>query len=494
MNNWDRIVEEISKWMAKPTRITKAAVIASTILMFGFKGQAITVESFEYGSFGKVTIYLPNRQPEAVVLFVSGDGGWNKGVVNMATYIVEQGAAVIGIDILQYYKNARHLKVKCLYPAGDFEDISMTVQKKYKIRQYLKPILLGYSSGATLVYGVLAQAPANTFKGAISLGFCPDIEISKPLCRGVGLSSHVLKENKAFYLEPCSHLTEPFIVLQGTNDQVCSFMEVKSFLNGMPMCELVELSKVGHGFSVAKNWLPQLFAAYSKIEREPSYAEKKSSESSRIPSASTSSELPLTLIPSTAKENLPLAVFISGDGGWTNFDQTISEMLAKRGMPVIGLDAQSYFWNEKDPQKTAIEISKAVARYMQQWNRKSFILVGYSFGACVAPFIANRFPDALKSELKGVFCISPDETGDFEIHLSDMLSINKRDKYNVLAEVKMIKSLNPVCLFGNEESAELRSHFIATGVKVETLPGNHHYNDDYQTLSLAIIRGLTGGN
>ena len=75
-----------------------------------------------------------------------------------------------------------------------------------------------------------------------------------------------------------------------------------------------------------------------------------------------------------------------------------------------------------------------------------------------------------------------------------MLSLSNHEKYNVLAEVKKIKSLNPVCLFGNEESEELRSHFVAAGVKVETLPGNHHFNDDYQALSLAIVRGLTGGN
>lgn len=496
MSNRDNFIKLASGHVAKLKPIT--AAIATYIMLLGFNAQAVTVEDLSYGTFGRVTIYIPDRQPEAVVLFVSGDGGWNKGVVNMAKNIVDKDALVVGINIRQYYKNIRRLNAKCYYPAGDFEDISMTIQKRYKIKQYLKPILVGYSSGATLAYGVLAQAPANTFKGAISLGFCPDIEIDRTLCRGTGLSSHELKKNKSFYLEPCSHLTEPFIVLQGVDDQVCSFDDVKRYLNGMPMCELVELRKVGHGFSVEKNWVPQMLAAYSKIVHEPSYAEKKSVKGNGtqpVPATSSAgNELPLTLIPSTVKENLPLAIFISGDGGWTSFDQTVSEMLAKRGVPVVGLDAQSYFWNEKDPKEAAVEISKAVSHYMQQWNRKSFILVGYSFGACVAPFIANRFPETIKDALKEVFCISPDETGDFEIHISDMLSLSNREKYNVLAEVKKIKSLNPVCLFGNDESEELRSHFVAAGVKVQTLPGNHHFNEDYQALSLAIVRGLSGGN
>ena len=53
--------------------------------------------------------------------------------------------------------------------------------------------------------------------------------------------------------------------------------------------------------------------------------------------------MPLTLIPAAINENLPLAFFISGDGGWTSFDQTVCEKLAEKGIPVVGLDAQKIF-------------------------------------------------------------------------------------------------------------------------------------------------------
>ena len=432
---------------------------------------------------------IPDKIPDAFVLFVSGDGGWNKGVVDMAKNIVAQGALVAGIDIQHYFKSIKSLKSKCYYPAGDFEELSLTIQKKYKFRQYLKPILIGYSSGATLVYGALAQAPANTFKGAISLGFCPDIEIDKPLCNGYGLTTHVLKEGKAYYLEPCLHPTAPFIVLEGMIDQVCSYADTKKYMEDIPLGELVSLPNVGHGFSVPKNWLPQFISAYQKVLKEPGYVEKITAENKLLQSqhlAPLDKDLPLTLIPSAVKENLPLVFFISGDGGWTSFDQAISEKLAENGMPVVGLDAQKYFWNEKQPMEASGEIATAVEHYMQQWNRKSFVLIGYSFGACVAPFIANNFPGPLKEILKGVYCFSPDETGDFEIHISDMISIKNIEKYNVLNELKKIKSLNPVCIFGNEEDIELRDHFSSTGIRVELLPGNHHYDNDFNAVEAVI--------
>src|SRR5665811_279305 len=109
-------------------------------------------DSLHYGSFGKVFIYKPATAPDAIVLFVSGDGGWNQGPINMGMHLVNEGAMIVGINISHYLINKMKQHEKCYYPAGDFEELSLYIQKKYKFRNYLKPILIGYSSGATLVY------------------------------------------------------------------------------------------------------------------------------------------------------------------------------------------------------------------------------------------------------------------------------------------------------------------------------------------------------
>ena len=254
--------------------MNKIVILTLSIFICCFEAFASAADTITVGAFGKVTIYKPKTAPNAVVLFVSGDGGWNSGVVDMAKNIVDQGALVAGIDIQHYFKAIKKQKVKCYYPAGDFEELSMILQKKLKMNQYLKPILVGYSSGATLVYGMLAQAPANTFSGAIALGFCPDIETDKTLCDGTGLTSHVLKEGKAYYLEKTDKLTAPFIVLQGTTDQVCNYADTKKYMDGLKQGKLISLSKVGHGFSVTKNWLPQFIEAYKEVLSTPNYAKQ----------------------------------------------------------------------------------------------------------------------------------------------------------------------------------------------------------------------------
>ncbi|MCX6225640.1 MAG: hypothetical protein NTV01_12970 [Bacteroidia bacterium] len=95
--------------------------------------QAVPVDTLKFGAFGKIAIYKPAGDPKAVILFVSGDGGWNSGVVDMARDFVAQGAMVAGIDILTYYRGLKTLSADCYYPAADFEELSMMLQKKYKI-------------------------------------------------------------------------------------------------------------------------------------------------------------------------------------------------------------------------------------------------------------------------------------------------------------------------------------------------------------------------
>ena len=144
----------------------------------------------------------------------------------------------------------------CAYPAAEFESLGKFVQKKQGLADYQAPILVGYSSGATLVYAVLVQAPGNTFAGAISLGFCPDLEPDVSFCRGAGLTWQ--RQKSATVFDPVKHLAKPWIALQGDIDQVCPPRRTQAFVDQIPNGEIIRLPKVGHGFAVYRNWLPQL--------------------------------------------------------------------------------------------------------------------------------------------------------------------------------------------------------------------------------------------
>nr|WP_293841024.1 AcvB/VirJ family lysyl-phosphatidylglycerol hydrolase [uncultured Arsenicibacter sp.] len=449
------------------------------------RAQPVSQFTDSFGPFGRLTVYRP-AVIESVVLFASGDGGWNKGVVDMAALFTRQHALVIGIDNVSYLNSLRKQKGTCVYPASDFENLSIYMQKKLRLPAYQKPVLVGYSSGATVIYGALAQAPKNTFKGAVALGFCPDLAINKPFCEGAGLTCKVLKPGKSYYLNAVPKLSAPFYAIVGQDDKVCDWKSVETFLAKMQHASLLAPVGVGHGFLNTSRWLGQLEQAFAQITRIPDRAGTQVRVQTRTPET----RLPVTVTGKPGPGTKTLALIISGDGGWTSFDEDLAKGFAAGGIPSVGLDAQSYFWERKDPESTTRDLSLLLSEYLQEWQLNEIILVGYSFGADIIPFITNRLPLPLKEKVKGTLLLSPDRHADFEIHLSDMLNLSQDDPYDVLAEVKKIPAGKAICVFGQEEDTETIQAFRTAGVHVVLLPGGHHYQGDPALLAEKLIKAL----
>jgi type IV secretory pathway VirJ component len=235
--------------------------------------RAAPLETFDYGRFGKISVYRGSTAPHEVVLFLSGDGGWNLGVISMAQHLVDKGAVVAGIDIRHYLEQLENAADECVSPALDLENLSRSLQGKLGIKQYLRPTLVGYSSGGTLVYATLAEAPLGMFKGALSLGFCPDLDLKKPVCKGSGIEAARRRsaDGKLQGVDflAAKSLSGKWIALQGETDQVCPALPTQKFIEGVAGGEIVMLPRVGHGYSVEKNWLPQYESAFERITAAP---------------------------------------------------------------------------------------------------------------------------------------------------------------------------------------------------------------------------------
>lgn len=228
---------------------------------------------FSFDRFGAVTIYRGAGAPRDLVLFLSGDGGWNLGVVSMAQHLARKGTVVAGIDIRHYLAELEKAGEPCVSPAADLETLGHDLQARLGLGTSVEPTLVGYSSGATLVYAALGEAEEGRFKGALSLGFCPDLDLKKPLCAGAGIASTPRRDAKGVLqgvnLLPVKKLPGPWISLQGEADQVCPAPATQKFVAEVPDGELVLLPKVGHGYGVERNWVPQYEAAYARITRAP---------------------------------------------------------------------------------------------------------------------------------------------------------------------------------------------------------------------------------
>src|SRR5271170_709732 len=82
-----------------------------------------------YGRFGDISIYQAG-EPREMILFLSGDGGWNLGVISMARLLQDKGAVVAGINVRHYLEELEKSSEKCVSPAVDFENLSHYLQSK----------------------------------------------------------------------------------------------------------------------------------------------------------------------------------------------------------------------------------------------------------------------------------------------------------------------------------------------------------------------------
>jgi type IV secretory pathway VirJ component len=459
------------------------SVLSAALLLFiSGIGDARGDEVLQYGRFGTVTLYGDTKTPENVVLFVSGDGGWNKGVVDMAIALSSQDTLVIGIDIVHYLRSLGESKRDCSYPAGDFEMLSQFVQKKLGLSSYHHPILVGYSSGATLVYAVLVEAP-KTFPGAISLGFCPDLLVSKPLCKGDMLEYTVGPKEKGFIFLPAKNLDAPWVVLQGDIDQVCDSPATENFVKQVGSGRIVKLPKVGHGFSVTKNWMPQFKAAFKSItDRKPA---APSTGQSRL------DDLPLVELPGASSGSPLLTVIVSGDGGWAGIDGDMGDLLSGKGISVVGLDSLKYFWNPKTPEVAAADLERIVRYYGEVWKKKEFLLIGYSRGADVLPFMVDRLPEDLRDRVKLLALLGLSEKVSFEFHLSDWIGgTSDSADLPIRPEIEKLKGIKMLCFCGESEKDSLCRKLGDGLVETINMKGGHHFDGDYNGIIEQVLARL----
>ena len=195
--------------------------------------------------------------------------------------------------------------------------------------------------------------------------------------------------------------------------------------------------------------------------------------------------LPLSLYSSTDTTK-PIIFYISGDGGFNKFSTSFMQTLNKQGYAVIGLNAKDYFWTQKKPKEAAVAIEAAIDESNKQWKRNSIVLVGYSFGADVAPFMLTNFSPALASKVSRLILLSPSPKTDFEIHVMQMLGWGKSSGESVPAEINKI-SKPVIFIVGDDEKEFPFSQLTTKNKQVIKMPGGHHYDGDVNALSKQVV-------
>ena len=183
----------------------------------------------------------------------------------------------------------------------------------------------------------------------------------------------------------------------------------------------------------------------------------------------------LPIVEVVADSGHTLALLLSGDGGWSGGDRALAQGLASRGVAVIGLDMRAYLRSaQRTPESMSRDTETLVERYGAAWHRDRLVLVGYSRGANVAPFLVNRWPSAVRGRLALLALIGFTDHASFQFHWRDILyDVRRPSDLPTRPELEHVRGATVLCVYGDGEKDSLCPSLNSSEVRLARHSGGH---------------------
>ena len=459
----------------RPARSLATGTLLTTValaIVGGTSGSTAEDQTATHGTL-IVRTHAPDQQPTKLVLFLSGDSGWSEAFSATAAKLCEREAFVVEIDTPAFVRQIEQNAETCADPGAALEELAREVRAQRGIPASTPTVLAGYASGAALVYAALAAAKPEAFAGGVSLDFCPELRLRKPLCTGRSLRTHRLLMGAGETIEPSPDLAVPWIAVQGGDDRVCPATTIQRFAETTLTGRAVAIRGARHHFAPNEQVERELIRAVRLLRR--------SAEELPPTSIPEVADLPLIEVPAAAVPNPPdeMAVFITGDGGWADLDKAIGDEFARRGVPVVGWSSIRYYWTPRTPEFAAHDLARVIDHYRIALHKQRVLLIGYSFGSDVIPFLTNRLPPSTRSSIAALVLVGLSHQATFEFHAAAWLGIERGPHKPTLPELQRLGNLPTVCVVGDTEADSACPELRGPAAFMLRLPGGHHFEGSH---------------
>jgi len=211
----------------------------------------------------------------------------------------------------------------------------------------------------------------------------------------------------------------------------------------------------------------------------------------RAPLPDAVRDLPLIEVPALQPGTGTIAIFLSGDGGWASLDKQVAQVFAEHGIGVIGLNSRAYLSTAKTPAQAANDVARIARAYLTQWAGKRLVLIGYSRGAVMLPFVATRLPADVKRQVTLLAMLGLEQQMNFQFHWTDIVRNTKRpEDLPVVPELLRLRGTPMVCVYGTEEEdSPCRSADPALMTQIAR-PGDHHFGGNYGAVAELLIAAV----
>ena len=182
---------------------------------------------------------------------------------------------------------------------------------------------------------------------------------------------------------------------------------------------------------------------------------------------------------------------LTGDGGWRRVDAKVTDPIRARGIPVVGFSTPAFFRERRTAEESACALERILRTYMLRWNRSRILLIGYSRGADILPFMGSRLPADLREHVRLVAFLGLEPTIDFRYHPSWIPFYHPREvQFPVAPELEKMRGYRMLCVYGEGETDSLCRSLDPHLIRKLSEPGGHHFDGRYEEIGNAIVDAL----
>ena len=200
--------------------------------------------------------------------------------------------------------------------------------------------------------------------------------------------------------------------------------------------------------------------------------------------------LPLRPFPAPADAaGQAFAIVLTGDGPTGGLGKKVAMDLAASGVPSVVWHSLRYYWSPRSPEQSARDLDRVIRHYARQWGRERVVLVGYSMGADVMPFLINRLPADTRARIGGVALLALAHDAVFEFRIEQWWRTSSAPRRATRPEVERLGDLRVVCVWGVGDDKAACPQMGTAPMRTVQLRGGHHFEGDEPRL-LRVVREL----
>ncbi len=147
-----------------------------------------------------------------------------------------------------------------------------------------------------------------------------------------------------------------------------------------------------------------------------------------------------------------------------------------------------YYLQPRTPDEAAADLDRVIRHYREKWGGDRVVLVGYSMGADVLPFLVNRLPPHTRSHVAAVALVALAGDAVFEFHPRQWWGRSPVTAYATRPEVARMAAALPVtCVWGRGDPLTACPGFADLPITVVGLGGGHHFKSNQHKLSRLVV-------